>query len=107
MKPFEDLYNGIWPCDSEKPISPLLVGKTSSSIHLKLPPFIFKDKKKKTIIAHMKLFGKISANGVDVSANCDELIGTGIKHPLGKVIKVSHLKENSQYCFATSALNDQ
>jgi hypothetical protein len=73
---------------------------------MKLPPFIFRDKKKRKIIEKMKLFGKISANGVDVSANCDELVGTGIKHPLGKVVKVSHLKANNNYCFAVGPLNE-
>jgi hypothetical protein len=54
----------------------------------------------------MKLFGKISANGVDVSTNCDELVGTGTKEPVGKIIKVSHLKPNNNYCFAVSPLNN-
>jgi hypothetical protein len=44
-----------------------------------LPPFVFKDKKSIKIIENMKLFGKVSANGVDVSANCDDLMGTGTK----------------------------
>lgn len=46
---------------------------------MKLPPFVFKDKKNYRVILNMKLFGKVSANGVDVSTNCDELIGTGTK----------------------------
>ena len=52
----------------------------------------------------MKLFGKVSANGVDVSTNCDELIGTGTKQPVGKTIKVSHLQPNNKYCFAVAPL---
>jgi len=27
--PFIDLYNGTWPCESEKPNSPILLGKNS------------------------------------------------------------------------------
>ncbi len=53
----------------------------------------------------MKLYGKIAANGVDVSTNCDQLMGTGIKQPLGKIIKVSHLNNNNFYCFAVAPLN--
>jgi hypothetical protein len=47
------------------------MGKNSQTIYVKLPPFIFKDKKRRKQIKHMKLFGKVSANGVDVSTNCD------------------------------------
>jgi hypothetical protein len=53
----------------------------------------------------MKLYGKISANGVDVSTNCDELVGTGTKEPVGKIIRVSHLQPNNNYCFAVAPLN--
>lgn len=54
----------------------------------------------------MKLFGKPSANGVDVSTNCDELVGTGTKEPVGKIIRVSHLQSNNNYCFAVAPLNN-
>ncbi len=70
-KPFEDLYNGTWPAEGDRAQPPILVGKNSECIYLKLPPFVFKDKKHSKVIQHMKLFGKISANGVDVSTNCD------------------------------------
>lgn len=53
----------------------------------------------------MKLFGKVSANGVDVSTNCDELMGTGTKQPVGRIIKVGHLQPNNNYCFAVAPLN--
>jgi hypothetical protein len=32
-------------------------------------------------------------------------MGTGVKQPLGKVIKVSHLSSNNYYCFAVAPLN--
>ena len=32
-------------------------------------------------------------------------MGTGIKQPVGKVIKVSHLTPNNAYCFAVSPLD--
>lgn len=53
----------------------------------------------------MKLWGKVSANGVNVSANCDQLMVTGTKQPVGKVIKVQHLAPNNIYCFAVSPLD--
>ena len=28
-KPFEDLYNGAWPCEGERSQAPILVGKNS------------------------------------------------------------------------------
>jgi len=34
------------------------------------------------------------------------LIGTGSKEPVGKIIKVSHLQPNNNYCFAVSPLNN-
>jgi len=46
---------------------------------MKLPPFVFRDKKSSKLIESMKLYGKVSANGVDVSTNCDDLMGTGTK----------------------------
>lgn len=58
---------------------------------MKLPPFVFRDKKSSKVIESMKLYGKVSANGVDVSTNCDDLMGTGTKESVGRVIKVDHL----------------
>ena len=82
------------------------MGKNSECIYLKLPPFVYKDKKHAKLIHHMKLFGKASANGVDVSTNCDELVGTGTKEPVGKIIRVSHLQSHNNYCFAVAPLNN-
>ena len=104
-KPFDDLYNGTWPAQGDKAQPPIMVGKNSECIYLKLPPFVYKDKKHSKTIQFMKLFGKISANGVDVSTNCDELVGTGTKEPVGKIIRVSHLQPNNNYCFAVAPLN--
>lgn len=41
-----------------------------------------------------------------MSANCDELMGTGIKEPVGRVIKVGYLMPNNNYCFAVAPLNN-
>lgn len=40
---------------------------------MKIPPFKSNLPGKKRIIQHMSLYGKPSANGVDVSVNCNEL----------------------------------
>lgn len=46
-----------------------------------MPPFKQKaEGKKKKKIKNMTLYGKPSANGVDVSTNCNELEGTGLKN---------------------------
>ena len=55
----------------------------------------------------MSLFGKPSANGVDVSHNCDELEGTGLKNKINEVVRVSNLKPNNIYCFASAATNEE
>lgn len=48
---------------------------------MKMPPFKQKaEGKKKKKITNMTLYGKPSANGVDVSTNCNELEGTGLKN---------------------------
>ena len=55
----------------------------------------------------MSLFGKPSANGVDVSVNCNELEGTGLKNRAEQVVKVKELKPNNVYCFAVAATNEE
>ena len=48
---------------------------------MKMPPFSpLPIGKKKRTLKHMSLYGKPSANGVDVSTNCNELEGTGLKN---------------------------
>jgi hypothetical protein len=53
----------------------------------------------------MTLYGKISAHGVDVSINCDDLVGTGIKKKVGSIVRVTNLNSNFLYCFACAATN--
>ena len=49
-RPFNDLFNGTWPAEGDRAPSPILVGKNSSCIYMKLPPFVFKDKKNFKVI---------------------------------------------------------
>lgn len=73
---------------------------------MKMPPFIISvEGKKKKKVQSMSLYGKPSANGVDVSTNCNELEGTGIKNRIDEIIKVRNLKANNLYCFAVAATN--
>ena len=74
---------------------------------MKLPPYkpAKIPKKKTSKIKFMSLYGKISANRVDVSTNCNELQGTGLKRKMGKVVKVSNLLPNDMYCFAVAGTN--
>jgi hypothetical protein len=53
----------------------------------------------------MSIYGKPSANGVDVSINCNELEGTAIKMDIGKTVKISSLKPNGLYCFAAAGVD--
>ncbi len=63
------------------PDEPILISRNSNSISMKMPPFKQKaEGKKKKKITNMTLYGKPSANGVDVSTNCNELDGTGLKN---------------------------
>lgn len=64
------------------------------------------DGKKKRKVKYMSLYGKPSANGVDVSANCNELQGTGLNNRIDQVVKVTDLKPNNIYCFAVAATNE-
>ncbi len=73
-----------------------------------MPPFaILSDGKRKRKVQNMSLFGKPSANGVDVSVNCNELEGTGLKNRAEQVVKVKELKPNNVYCFAVAATNEE
>ena len=69
------MYSNIWQEETEVPEPPILINKNSSSIHLKLPPFIplKNTNKNQTEIKFISVYGKPSANGVDVSLNCNEL----------------------------------
>lgn len=73
---------------------------------MKFAPFAPAGKKNKNI-KFMSLFGKPSANGVDVSVNCNELEGTGCKNGLDQIVRVTHLKPNDVYCFAAAPTNSE
>jgi hypothetical protein len=108
-EPFQHLYSNVWQPPSDVPGPPILISKNSSSIHLKLPPFVpcrRNEKDEPRQVKFMSVYGKPSANGVDVSLNCVELEGTGIRKNIGKTVKVSSLAPNSLYCFAAAGTDN-
>lgn len=54
----------------------------------------------------MSIYGKKAANGVDVSLNCVDLEGTGVRKDIGKTVKVSNLEANSLYVFAAAGIDN-
>jgi hypothetical protein len=77
------LYNQDFIRPTQVPRKPILLARTSESITIKLPPFkpklidvIGLDAAKSTITS-MAVFGKVSANGVNVSLTCTDLPNTG------------------------------
>jgi len=42
----------------------------------------------------MSIFGKESANGVNVSLTCNELNNTGIRQTIGAIVTINGLKRN-------------
>lgn len=51
----------------------------------------------------MAIFGKVSANGVNVSLTCNDLTNTGTRQKIGGVVTIPGLKKNDKYCFAVAA----
>ena len=106
IEPFKDLYSRVWQHETEVPIPPILLNKNSTSIYLKMPPFAPKHHKNEPVsVKNMSVYGKPSANGVDVSLNCVELEGTGIRHEMGATVRVSSLTPNTLYCFAAAGVD--
>ncbi len=106
--PFKDLYTNVWQVETQIPDAPILISKNSTSIHLKLPPYVplrANQKRQPKVVKFMSIYGKPSANGVDVSLNCVQLEGTGIRKEVGKSVKVSSLSANNLYCFAAAGID--
>jgi hypothetical protein len=83
--PFSMLYNPMYVKSSDIPRKPILLSRGSNSATFKLPPFAPRlqdsdaiNLEKKTI-SSMAIYGKISANGVNVSTTCNDLSNTGTR----------------------------
>ena len=55
----------------------------------------------------MSIYGKISAHGVDVSTNCNELQGTGLRERVGTVVHIRQILPNNHYCFACASTDNR
>ncbi|CAD8200548.1 unnamed protein product [Paramecium pentaurelia] len=107
--PYNMLYNPQYIKSTQVPRKPILISRNSESVTFKLPPFkpklldmIAIDQAKKTITS-MAIFGKISANGVNVSLTCNDLNNTGIRQKIGAIVTMNGLQRNEKYCFAVAA----
>ena len=54
----------------------------------------------------MALFGKVSANGVNVSLTSKDVSNTGVRQKIGATVTVNNLVMNEKYCFAVAAFNE-
>jgi hypothetical protein len=112
--PFKQLYDGTWPSESPTPTAPIVISKNANSISMKLPPHTLPateqsllDPKLKRDVTAMSIYGKISAHGVDVSTNCNELQGTGLRERVGTVVHIRQLLPNNHYCFACASTDNR
>lgn len=112
--PFKQLYDGTWPSESAAPTAPILIGRNANTISFKLPPQTLPqteqsllDPKLRKEVTAMSIYGKISAHGVDVSTNCNELQGTGLREPIGTIVHIRQLLPNNHYCFACASTDNR
>lgn len=112
VPPFDKLYDPDYIEESDFPRTPILIARSSSQIILKLPPFNPKVNELDYLqdpgvkdIRSMVLYGKVSANGVNVSTTCTDLQNTGIRNKIGSVIQIRGLNPNEGYCFAVAGFN--
>ena len=110
--PFDKLYVQEYIVETEQPRTPIYISRTSTSITLKLPPFNplvnemdqLSDPGCKDIRS-MVLYGKVAANGVNVSTTCTDLQNTGTRNEVGSVLQIRQLLSNEGYCFAVAGFN--
>jgi|JI6StandDraft_1071083.scaffolds.fasta_scaffold39694_2 hypothetical protein len=113
--PFKQLYDGTWPSESPSPSAPIMISKNANTISFKLPPHTLPpteqsllDPKLKKEVTSMSIYGKISAHGVDVSTNCNELQGTGLREVgMGTVVHIRQILPNNHYCFACASTDNR
>lgn len=90
------LYNPDHIKISQVPRKPILISRGSNYATFKLPPFKPEilvnvgnvDQAKKTI-SSMAIFGKVSANGVNVSLTCNDLPNTGTRQKVGGIVNIT------------------
>jgi len=94
------------------PPPPLLLARSHMSITLVPQPFTLTDPTNNSKIHHLKLYGKPSGAGTDVSINNTEFPGTGVSLPYdhrshtSNPVTVTGLPENDSYVFAIAAFDE-
>jgi len=112
--PFNYLYKNEYIRSSEAPPKPVLISRSTNSITLKLPPFepeipetvLLANPSLKNVV-NMAIFGKVSQNGISVSATSNDLQNTGTRLPIGSIVTIGKLRMNEKYCFAAAAYDSR
>lgn len=99
--PFNLMNDQVYIKRTPVPQMPILLGRTSTSIIMKLPFYKpITEYKAWRNIETISLYGKPSGSGVAVSLNNTDYAGTGIKLPPGHIVHVTGLIPNERYVFA-------
>ena len=107
VHPFNLLANPLYIKKSTVPYTPILIGRTSTSITMKLPFFKpITEYKAWRQIGTTALYGKPSGSGVAVSLNNTDYEGTGKKMKPGEIVHVTGLIPNENYVFAAGGFTD-
>ena len=100
--PFNLMADNVYIKRTTVPQTPIVLGRTSTSITLKLPFYKpITEYKAWRNIETVALYGKPSGSGVAVSLNNTDYPGTGVKLPPGHIVHVTGLIPNERYVFAS------
>jgi len=100
--PFSLQAENVYIKRTPVPQTPIMLGRTSTSITMKLPFYKpITEYKAWRNIETVALFGKPSGSGVAVSLNNTDYAGTGVKLPPGHIVHVTGLIPNERYVFAS------
>lgn len=110
--PFNYLYDKDYIQETKIPPKPILISKTSGSITMKLPPFNplipplqLLENENLNKVKTMAIYGKVSANGVDVSLTSNDFPNTGTRMNNGSIVTITNLTPNEKYCFAVAGFD--
>ena len=108
VPPYDLLGKPVYIKKTTVPVSPVMIGRTSTSITLKLPFFKpITEYKNWRNITEVAVFGKLSGSGVNVSLNNTDYEGTGVKQAPGHIVHVQGLIPNERYVFAAGGYNHE
>jgi len=99
--PFSLLANPVYIKKTSVPPKPVLIGRTSTTVTMKLPFYKpITEYRAWREIETISLYGKPAGSGVAVSLNNTDYEGTGQKLPQGHIVTVQGLLPNKAYVFA-------